>query len=699
MKKNRKSFPGKGIGIITIITFMAIMSFAMPVQATGLVTQDLNSITQDDLAISLLGSGVTVNNIQYTGANIAAGKFSGGTGIIGIEQGIILSSGNIGNVVGPNIEDGITTVNGLPGDADLNSLIPGYTTSDASVLNMSFTPTGSVIVFEYVFASDEYNEYANSNYNDVFGFFLNGNNVAYLPGTDIVVSINTINNGSKPFGENSQNPEYYINNDISDGGGMLDTEMDGLTTVLTVTANVVPHQENTIKIAIADSGDSHLDSNVFIEGGSFSSPQLTLIPLSATNFVGSEHTLTASFVDSNGAALVGKHVTFTITGLGGGTGAGITNGNGVATFTYTGTIPGIHKIVATSEDQTSNDVYMTWEPSLNQPPVVEAGADATINEGSSFSSSGSFIDPDTDTWTATVDYGNGPESLTLTGKDFSLSHIYPDNGDYIVTVNVSDNNGAIGTDTATVTVNNVAPVVEAVTVPVEPQSIDTNIIVTSIFSDVGVLDTHTAEIDFGDGTTSIGVVAEVNGSGTVTSNHIYASAGIYTVTVTVLDDDGGKDIVTANKSIVIYDPTGGFVTGGGWIDSPLGAYVADPTLTGKASFGFVSKYQKGATKPSGNTEFQFRAGNLNFHSSSYDWLVIAGQKAIYKGIGQINGGTEQYKFMISAKDNNTEDTFRIKITDTSDNIVYDNQMAGNIDDNVNPTLLINGGNIVVHKGK
>jgi hypothetical protein len=71
---------------------------------------------------------------------------------------------------------------------------------------------------------------------------------------------------------------------------------------------------------------------------------------------------------------------------------------------------------------------------------------------------------------------------------------------------------------------------------------------------------------------------------------------------------------------------------GGWIDS-IGRYIPDPSLTGPATFGFVSKYQKGATTPTGQTEFQFKVAGLNFHSTSYEWLVIAQSKALYKGEG------------------------------------------------------------------
>ena len=194
-------------------------------------------------------------------------------------------------------------------------------------------------------------------------------------------------------------------------------------------------------------------------------------------------------------------------------------------------------------------------------------------------------------------------------------------------------------------------------------------------------------------------MSENEGSGTISGTHTYNEAGVYTITLTVEDDDGGIDLEIF-QYVVVYDPEGGFVTGGGWINSPEGAYAVDPMLTGKASFGFVSKYKNGQTTPTGNTQFQFKAGDLNFHSSNYDWLVIAGHKAIYKGTGTING-EGNYGFMISAIDEeltpSTEvDMFRIKIWDKYDNVVvYDNQM-GDADDG-DPTTAIQSGSIVIHK--
>ncbi len=132
----------------------------------------------------------------------------------------------------------------------------------------------------------------------------------------------------------------------------------------------------------------------------------------------------------------------------------------------------------------------------------------------------------------------------------------------------------------------------------------------------------------------------------------------------------------------------------------MGAYTPDPTLTGKAIFGFVSRYQKGATVPTGRTEFQFKTGELDFHSAAYDWLVVAGARAQLKGLGTINGSGE-YGFLLTAVDGQLNggggaDRFRIKIWDPStDAVIYDNQMGD--DDAADPATVIGGGAIVIHK--
>jgi hypothetical protein len=138
------------------------------------------------------------------------------------------------------------------------------------------------------------------------------------------------------------------------------------------------------------------------------------------------------------------------------------------------------------------------------------------------------------------------------------------------------------------------------------------------------------------------------------------------------------------------------VTGGGWINSAAGSYRLDPALTGKANFGFVSKYKKGATAPEGQTEFQFHAAGLNFHSEAYQWLVVAGSKAQYKGTGEINGVTG-FGFLLTATDG-SPDKFRIKIWKLSDNsVVYDNKFGTSDDIDAADPQAIASGSIVVHK--
>lgn len=347
--------------------------------------------------------------------------------------------------------------------------------------------------------------------------------------------------------------------------------------------------------------------------------------------------------------------------------------------------------------------YTFWNPNgvssigrfniANAPPQVAPIPYATINEGDTYTAPGSFTDPDSSSWTATVDYGDGSgvQSLPLSGNDFSLSHTYPAVGNYTVTVKITDNQGATGTSATSVLVNNVAPTVTGVTVPSAPIQINSPVTVSAGFSDPGSSnETYSATVDWGDNTSSPGSIT----GGTVTADHTYTSTGVYPVTVTVTDNNGGSGSLTAQSYVVVYDPSGGFVTGGGWINSPQGAYTSDPSLTGKATFGFVSKYLKGANVPSGQTEFQFQVANFDFRSTSYDWLVIAGSKAQYKGTGTIND-LGSYQFMLTAIDG-SPDTFRLKVWDPATNmVIYDNQLGSS--DNSDPTTAIGGGDIVIHQ--
>ncbi|MEE8414440.1 MAG: PKD domain-containing protein, partial [Dehalococcoidales bacterium] len=282
-------------------------------------------------------------------------------------------------------------------------------------------------------------------------------------------------------------------------------------------------------------------------------------------------------------------------------------------------------------------------------------------------------------------------TFSAAGRDGSSSQT--------VVLQVCDDDGACATSAAIVNITNVAPALGGVSGPSDPVQVNTTVNVDADFTDPGLPDRHTAVWDWGDGNTSAGIISESDGSGNATDSHIYTTAGVYTVTLTVTDDDLDSS-QSVYQYIVVYDPEGGFVTGNGWIESPKGAYAADSSLTGKATFGFVSRYKKGASIPTGQTQFQFRIANLNFHSGSYQWLVIAGSRAQFKGEGTISG-EGNYGFMLVATDGEVNggggiDKFRIKIWDKNngDVIVYDNK-PGESDDS-NETTELGGGGIVIH---
>lgn len=232
------------------------------------------STTTDANALATLlsgGGGVTITSASLIGAANQQGTFTGGLASgIGIAEGVILTSGNATLAPGPNDNDGAGATTGTGSDPDLATLIPGFSILDRNVLTFTFTTTTGSLFFQYVFASEEYNEYVNTPYNDVFGFFLNGSNIALIPGTSTPVAINNVNCGGPTFGQSPSNCQYYNNNDLQNGGPFFNIEYDGFTDVFTASATGLEAGETyTIKLAIGDAGDSILDSAVFLKAGSF----------------------------------------------------------------------------------------------------------------------------------------------------------------------------------------------------------------------------------------------------------------------------------------------------------------------------------------------------------------------------------------------------------------------------------------------
>jgi hypothetical protein len=377
--------------------------------------------------------------------------------------------------------------------------------------------------------------------------------------------------------------------------------------------------------------------------------------------------------------------------------------------------PATLMVTITATDSSGARASTSFTVTVNNvpPSVTFTAGPATVNESgvTEHQYSYSISDPGDDTvQSVATSCGSGikvtnSDTFSNTGGSFKCK--FPDGpADTQVSAKATDSDGETGAEaTLAVYVNNVPPVITSVTGPTGPIALTgsgASATVTAYFTDAGSLDTHTCTLVWDDGFSPAGTVNESAGNGSCSGTHIYTKAGVYTVQVTVTDDDNG----TANSKyefVVVYDPTGGFVTGGGWINSPAGACMLATCqgATGRANFGFVSKYQKGATVPTGETEFQFKAGNLNFKSTSYEWLVVSGPKAQYKGEGTING-TGKYGFLLTATDGQVQggggvDKFRIKIWDkVTGQVVYDNVPSASDDiDSANPQE-IGGGSIVIH---
>ncbi len=312
----------RGAGIGLLLTGLVIGVGSLPsARADTLTATGLGgAVTPAALANSMVGEGVTVSNVTYTGDTKAAGSFSGGSSAIGLTSGVVLSSGVVQSeggecfgtkgVEGPNECDDNTAEFGTPGDATLDALIDEGETQDAAVLEFDFVPQFATVSFDYVFSSDEYNEFVNSEFNDVFGFFVNGTNCATVSTSEGTkpVSVNTINNGN-PFGTApSSNPSLYRNNSLDDPGpATLGTEMDGLTVVLKCTASVTPNQSNHMKLAIADVSDGAFDSAVFIGAASLVSGVTVRDNLSGGGESGSDITVPSGTPVTDTAQLSGAN--------------------------------------------------------------------------------------------------------------------------------------------------------------------------------------------------------------------------------------------------------------------------------------------------------------------------------------------------------------------------------------------------------
>lgn len=264
-----------------------------------------------------------------------------------------------------------------------------------------------------------------------------------------------------------------------------------------------------------------------------------------------------------------------------------------------------------------------------------------------------------------------------------------------VTLTVTDNNGNVNSATAVVNVENDAPVILSINIVDEPTVVGENLVVSATYEDNDLV---SATWDWDDGSSTEGGFFE----GIITGAHQYTEAGNYNVTL-ILEDGCGQQTSESINDIIIVNPSGGFVTGGGKIKSPKGAWLADKDVSGMLYFGFVAKYHKKDTKPKGVAVIKIKDANVKFKSKSIDWLVVnSGYTAMFEGTGKDRKHNQHYRFRISAVDEGhgwkSEDKFRFQLWKLeSGELVYDNQPGDPVD--AEATEKISKGDIVIHKFK
>lgn len=355
---------------------------------------------------------------------------------------------------------------------------------------------------------------------------------------------------------------------------------------------------------------------------------------------------------------------------------------------------GTTTVTCTATDASDNPGSCSFTVTVvdTTPPVITCPANINTVDNAP-GACGALINPGT----ASATDNCGVASIVGTRSDSAaLNALYPV-GTTIITWKATDTSGNFTTCQQIIIVSNPSPVV-TITGPASGSifPVNTSVPFTATFTD-NLGDAHTAQWMFDTITASTPVVEPTSSTpGSANLNFTFTTSGVYLVSLKIVDDCGNITIAnTVNGEpamVVIFDPDGEFVTGGGWITSPVGAYVANPTFTGKANFGLNAKYHNGESTPRGETQFKF--AGFNFHSTSYDWLVIVGQKFQYKGSGKVNN-SGNYGFLVTGIDG-SPDKFRMKIWDKNNGnaIVYDSQMGD--PDSADPTIPLGGGNLVIH---
>lgn len=535
------------VGVFAVPT--ATVDAATTTVGDGLTTTDLGAVgmSPGTLASALVGPGVTVSNVTYSGASAQAGLIHlVDPAVVSFNDGIILSSGNIADVVGPNKSDGITGDMAGPADADLTALIANTQTVnpmtyDAASLEFDFVPSSSEVYFTYTFASDEYLEWVNL-FNDVFAFYVNGQNCATVPNGD-PVSIDTINS--------EVNPGLFRDNSYSSPpANPINIESDGLSVEMVCAAPVVAGQANHMKLAIADTSDQILDSVVMIKAHSLS----TTKPESCNDGV-----------DNDDDALV--------------------------------------------DGDDDSCTSSTTPPPTGSSGIGSSGSAPafTGNEGTPITLDASALgwtaSPDTLTtsWTVTGINGTpgtcevspaGALPLEADGSIAVVTATCPNEGEYVARVDGWDveAKGSFDVD-VDFFVHNAPPAV-AIDSPL-PGAIATSgvpVALAASVTDPGASDAVTCEISWGDGATEAGVLVD----GSCTGAHTYTTAGTQLLSVTATDDAGDAAAAATMVSVATAATTTTTLT------SNVNPSVVGQRVTFKAT---VKPVAPGTGVPAGTVTF------------------------------------------------------------------------------------------------
>ncbi|MEM7371445.1 MAG: choice-of-anchor L domain-containing protein [Bacteroidota bacterium] len=590
------SCQSKGI-LLIVLSLLAISHAFSQLVVTG-------GHSGSTLADTLTGDGITISNVVLNCPNGASGIFNGTNSNIGIDRGVLLTTGNITNAAGlNNTLNDIGTNNGAGGDPVLDFLA-GAPTLDACALEFDIVATCDIIQIAYVFASEEYPNFVGFNFNDIFAFIISGpgippggKNIALIPGSITPVSINNVNAGL--------NNNYYVSNPAQAGSTV---KYNGFTTSLLALTQIQPCQTYHLKLVVADGTDGNFDSGVFLDLGGIRCFQNRTSLQAAYSISGSDHGVEGCNdvqvnVFRTGDSTQSKTVDFSVAGT-------ATNGvdytgmpsslvfpplrdslGFVLSIPDDGMVEGMEFIQIVVRDSLCN--VMTTDTlivPIYDPARVDPGADTTICVNASYTLTPSVSDPGgVIAWS--------PATVLDDSSLFGTTFTPPGPGTYTLQVQFADTIGCPASDSILITV---PPFTMGISkTDVDCHGTNTGSATASI--------TGVAPYTFvwKDGSNAI-LQTQTSNSGTNTLSNL--GPGTYVVLIT--DGEGCTDSLTTT---ITEPPT------------PLSAVISnqvDVLCNGEAT-GSVDIVASGGTSP-----YQFEINGLGFSTNNVFTSLAAGTYSV-----------------------------------------------------------------------